>query len=436
MQVQRNLKNNRNDASVSSLKRPIFPPEILPHSRPVDNVWYIIDKFLSSICITHPHLDHVAGLVINSGNFDIFKPKIVVGLTSTIDSLLQYLFNGVVWPNLTNEGIDPVGLISLQRLRKAKPHQHSIGQSDPTVVAKYSKHGLATNLSVLPFEVSHGTACQVPGRRHSSVASINGVHFGNAPSPPATTQSSNNSLSRPHSPTNSPHVPSGLSILSASSSGTSQENTCIHHHKNIRLSAHSPHNHPNLTHPSTYISTAYFITDSVTNQTVLIWGDVEPDIVSASPRNMPVWAHASGLLSNNSLAAVFIECSYNSSHEDALLFGHFSPSHLMRELSVFASMCTNPAREHLEDLTIVITHVKDEDPLLWNTPAYHIKNNENSTEIFKNGDAGQHHPTGSNIDQNEKSPSHLILHELYKLAKAAGLLCEFELAIPGYSFTF
>ena len=176
-QVQRNLRNKRESVSAASANHAIFPPEALPHERPVENVWHIINNLLSAVCITHPHLDHVAGLVINSGNFNIFKPKTVVGLTSTIDSLLQYIFNGVVWPNLTNEGIDPVGLITLQRLRKAKPHQNSITTSDSAVAAKYSRHGMATNLSVLPFEVSHGTACQVAGRRHSSVASMNGVHL-------------------------------------------------------------------------------------------------------------------------------------------------------------------------------------------------------------------------------------------------------------------
>jgi cAMP phosphodiesterase len=437
-QVQRNLRNKRESVSAASANHPIFPPEALPHERPVDNVWHIINNLLSAVCITHPHLDHVAGLVINSGNFNIFQPRTVVGLTSTIDSLLQYIFNGVIWPNLTNEGVDPVGLITLQRLRKAKPHQHSIATSDPTVAAKYSKHGLATNLSVLPFEVSHGTACQVAGRRHSSVAFMNGVHFGNAPSASTFSTCSNCSVN-PHSPTNSStnlaRIPSSQSI--STNSASSNAHTIVHN--NIHLLASSPHNHPNLTHPSTYISTAYFITDSVTSRTVLIWGDVEPDIVSATPRNMPVWAHAAGLLSNNSLAAIFIECSYNSLHEDALLFGHFSPSHLVRELSVFASMCTTPAVQNLEGLTIVVTHVKDEDPLLWNTTVYHPNGSSSSRATEKGNDGGDnknHHQTGSNIDQDETSPSHLILKELYTLAKTAGLLCTFELAIPGYSFTF
>lgn len=438
-QVQRNLRNKRESVSAASANHAIFPPEALPHERPVENVWHIINNLLSAVCITHPHLDHVAGLVINSGNFNIFKPMTVVGLTSTIDSLLQYIFNGVVWPNLTNEGIDPVGLITLQRLRKAKPHQNSITTSDSAVAAKYSRHGMATNLSVLPFEVSHGTACQVAGRRHSSVASMNGVHFGNAP-PVSTFPACSSGLANSYSPTNSStnlaRIPSNQNT--SANTGSSNAHTIVHNHS-IYLSASAPHNHPNLTHPSTYISTAYFITDSITNRVVLIWGDVEPDIVSATPRNMPVWAHAAGLLSDNRLAAVFIECSYNSLHEDALLFGHFSPLHLVRELSVFASMCTTPAVQYLEGLTVVITHVKDEDPLLWNTPVNH---SDASSRAAKKGNDGapnknHHHPqTGSNIDQAENSPSHLILKELHSLAKEAGLLCTFELAIPGYSFTF
>lgn len=357
----------------------IFPPEALPHERPVDNTWHIVNNLLASICVTHPHLDHVAGLVINSGNFNIFKPKIVAGLTSTIDSLLSYLFNGVIWPNLTNEGMDPVGMVTLARLRRAKPHQ-SLAALDAASIHQFTKQGLATNLAVLPFEISHGTACQVQGRRRSSVASIGFHAGGGAVSGPAAAMPS----------------PTSNSLL-----------------------------HPTLAHPSTYISTAYFITDNLTSKTILMWGDVEPDIVSMTPRNMSVWAHAASILSSSNLCAIFIECSYNSPHEDALLFGHFSPVHLVRELTVFASMCTNPALQCLEGLPIIITHIKDEDPLLWNTPVA-TGASSSSTDV----------PTGCNIDQHKTSPSYLILNELYTLAKEAGLGCTFQLAVPGSSFTF
>lgn len=371
-QVQPNFSE-----STSQQQQHIFPPEALPHERPVENTWHIINNLLASVCVTHPHLDHVSGLVINSGNFNIFKPKVVAGLTSTIDSLVTYLFNGIIWPNLTNEGIDPVGMISMARLRRARPHHPSqtCAPLDAASVQKFTKHGLATNLAVLPFEISHGTACQIQGRRRSSVASIGSLMF-TTTSPPVAP----------------PQVhPAGLS-------------------------------HSLAPNPSTYISTAYFITDTLTNKTLLMWGDVEPDLVSTSPRNMPVWAHAASLLANNNLCAVFIECSYNSPHEDALLFGHFSPVHMVRELSAFAAMCTNPAARTLKGLPIIITHIKDEDPLLWNTPAASLCAEDNKT--------------GCNIDQLNTAPSFLILNELEVLAKEAGLECTFQLALPGYSFTF
>lgn len=382
--TRRGQKQVQSRFSKPSLLQPqsqyIFPPEALPHERPVENTWHIINNLLSSVCVTHPHLDHVAGLVINSGNFSIFQPKVVAGLTSTIDSLLSYLFNGVIWPNLTNEGIDPVGMITLTRLRRAKPQnsQNGLPIPDPTLAQRSSRHGLATNLSVLAFEVSHGTACQIQGRRRSSVASM--------------TSSTSIHLSVPNMPT-----PTINPI------------------------------HPNLNHPSTYNSTAYFITDTLTSKAILMWGDVEPDIVSMTPRNMPVWSHAAHLLSHNSLCAIFIECSYNSPHEDALLFGHFSPCHLIRELSVFASMCTTPTAQRLTGLPVIITHVKDEDPLLWNTAAAN-DSNSNPNNSSKT--------TGSNIEQCKQSPSHLILTELNTFAKKEGLECIFQLALPGCSFTF
>ncbi|KAH3665549.1 hypothetical protein OGAPHI_003735 [Ogataea philodendri] len=57
----------------------------------------IISK-ISAYFITHAHLDHIAGLVINSPGFS--GSTKVHGSEETIDTLKNHIFNGKVWPDL------------------------------------------------------------------------------------------------------------------------------------------------------------------------------------------------------------------------------------------------------------------------------------------------------------------------------------------------
>lgn len=56
--------------------------------------------------ITHPHLDHISALAINSAGF---KPnnsqKKVIGSSNTVNSLQDYIFNGIIWPNMPSFNI-------------------------------------------------------------------------------------------------------------------------------------------------------------------------------------------------------------------------------------------------------------------------------------------------------------------------------------------
>ncbi|KAG7811649.1 hypothetical protein KL921_001915 [Ogataea angusta] len=54
---------------------------------------------MSAYIITHPHLDHVLGLVINSPCFTRQTP--IYGTQQTIDNLKNHIFNGKVWPTLS-----------------------------------------------------------------------------------------------------------------------------------------------------------------------------------------------------------------------------------------------------------------------------------------------------------------------------------------------
>ncbi len=59
---------------------------------------------LKAFLISHAHLDHIAGLVLNS-QVDTFKS--ILGIDPTIDNLRDHIFNGRIWPNYGDEGVEP-----------------------------------------------------------------------------------------------------------------------------------------------------------------------------------------------------------------------------------------------------------------------------------------------------------------------------------------
>jgi hypothetical protein len=87
---------------------------------------------------------------------------------------------------------------------------------------------------------------------------------------------------------------------------------------------------------ATVESSAFFIRDHHTGNEIIIFGDVEPDCVSLDPRNKRVWEAAAPKIATGKLRAIFIECSYDDSVEDATLYGHLCPRHLIAELTLLA----------------------------------------------------------------------------------------------------
>lgn len=86
-----------------------------------------------------------------------------------------------------------------------------------------------------------------------------------------------------------------------------------------------------------YDSSAYFIQDQTHRREVLIFGDVEPDSISLTPRNLLIWQEAAPKVASGTLAAVFIECSYDDSQSNDRLFGHLKPIFVIEELRVLAA---------------------------------------------------------------------------------------------------
>ncbi|EDO14892.1 hypothetical protein Kpol_380p11 [Vanderwaltozyma polyspora DSM 70294] len=68
--------------------------------------------------ITHAHLDHISGAIINSPlaygtSEDISNDKVFLGLDFTMEALKKHIFNDIIWPNLVRDGTNTINLKSI-----------------------------------------------------------------------------------------------------------------------------------------------------------------------------------------------------------------------------------------------------------------------------------------------------------------------------------
>lgn len=100
-----------------------------------------IYQHIGEYYITHPHMDHIAGMIINSPV--IFEPAVlskkqIFGLPFTIESMEKYIFNDIIWPQLSSKLL---GRLELKSLLNQEPHtSETIPEWD-----------------IIPFEVYHGS---------------------------------------------------------------------------------------------------------------------------------------------------------------------------------------------------------------------------------------------------------------------------------------
>lgn len=88
----------------------------LPHHSAQANAAYIFQDIIGTILVTHPHLDHLAGLAINTPIIEAGSgPKAVGALPSVVAAIKNHLFNDVIWPNLSDED-GGAGLVTYQRM--------------------------------------------------------------------------------------------------------------------------------------------------------------------------------------------------------------------------------------------------------------------------------------------------------------------------------
>ncbi|CAI4061745.1 hypothetical protein N7582_001947 [Saccharomyces uvarum] len=89
--------------------------------------------------ITHPHFDHISGMVINSPSIfeqENTRKKTIWGLPHTIDALQKHVFNDLMWPDLTAERSEK---LKLRSLNSKEVHKCTTFPWD-----------------VIPFKVHHG----------------------------------------------------------------------------------------------------------------------------------------------------------------------------------------------------------------------------------------------------------------------------------------
>ena len=94
-----------------------FPDVDAAAAKPLTPQGHVFRKLVGAVFVSHPHLDHVAGLVLGSPS-DTKKP--LYGLATTLDALVASVFNGTLWANFTDRGAG-IGLYPLRPLTPGVP---------------------------------------------------------------------------------------------------------------------------------------------------------------------------------------------------------------------------------------------------------------------------------------------------------------------------
>lgn len=85
----------------------LFRPDATDAASSVD---VFIARHIRAVLVSHAHLDHLAGLVVNSTED---APKPLLGTPTTLAMVRDHLFNWKLWPNFTDAGVRPLGRYAL-----------------------------------------------------------------------------------------------------------------------------------------------------------------------------------------------------------------------------------------------------------------------------------------------------------------------------------
>jgi elongation factor 1-gamma len=305
-----------------------------PHQSARANALHIVREHVSTYLITHPHLDHISGFVINTAAFhNTSRPKRLAALPFTVNAIKNHIFNNIIWPNLTDED-GGVGLVTFQRL--AEGGNIALGEGSSRGYIE-----VCDGLGVKGFKVSHGHCMQGPGH----------VHRGSNANLVETSNLQHANTSQPYGQSDG-HEGRSLSFSMATQSAPGTPGFSGNTEMGRRGSAATipqPYQPPSQNH-CVIDSTAYFIraesTFTTPKREILIFGDVEPDSLSLSPRTHQIWTEAAPKIAAGTLKGIFIEVSYTNAQADAVLFGHLAPRHLLEELSSLAAMVKDSKKQH------------------------------------------------------------------------------------------
>jgi len=307
------------------------------------NGLHIFRQILHAFLITHPHLDHLSAMAINTPALEYGREaKAIVALPSTIEAIKNHIFNDWLWPNLSDEG-NGVGFVTYRRLIEGGNPRLGSGESRGYVNVC---DGLATKC----WSVSHGK-CQrrrqsISGHQHSDSFGYSGGDY----TFPSRRMSRISDVSHDYFAAVAQQQQQQQQATQPYLGGASQLGISMPSGSITPGVAGVP---PALSMDPNHMfepvgSSAFFIRNDVTGNEILIFGDVEPDSVSMSPRNHTVWEDAALKVVSGALKAIFIECSYDDSVRNEDLYGHLCPRHLIAELSFLAKSVMNRRKQQAD----------------------------------------------------------------------------------------
>lgn len=201
----------------------------------------VLKNNIKGYLISHPHLDHLAGLIINSPDDTV---KNIYGLPFCIDVIEEKYFSWKSWANFGDEGEAPL---------LKKYHYNRVTEGEETALDN-------TGMFVTPYELSHSTP---------------------------------------------------------------------------------------------YTSTAFLV--RADSAYVLYLGDTGADEIEGSTKLQELWNHVAPLIRAKQLKGIFIEASFPNSQPNNKLFGHLTPTLLMKEMQNLAALS---GMENLQQVPVIITHIK------------------------------------------------------------------------------
>jgi cAMP phosphodiesterase len=110
----------------------------------------VLQHKIKGYLVSHAHLDHVAGLILNSPD-DSSKP--IYGLPSCLEAIQESYFNWKSWPNFGNEGAKPL-LKKYRYIALSTEHETSLEGTSMFVRAFPLSHGKPYESAA--FLIRHG----------------------------------------------------------------------------------------------------------------------------------------------------------------------------------------------------------------------------------------------------------------------------------------